>query len=225
MLKDLLRINELIAESSYCATPSEQPRLLWLFWIRLLLLVSQTVLILIQPVIVGESFRVYYSIIESQLIRSGLYLLSFIIIWLLCNTFVNLQSYVNQLFSDQMSLSRKMHKVLEVHRMYYKLVRMTNEFCEIFKFPLGFYLLYMLCNTCICGYLICRQLVGNPLKIYSPSTEWLLTIHNFNRILELLVLASISNMASELHDKTFNILRSFNFDSDVLERSVSQREH
>lgn len=220
MLKDLLKMDELIATCSCCATPPDQPRLLRLFLIRFLILVAHTILLLLQPVIVGEELIVYCSIIESKLIRNGLYYLSFNIIWLICYTFMNVQSCLSQLLSDGETIARKEHKVLEVHRMYYRLMRMINEFSEIFKYPLAFYLLYTFCSACLCGYLFCRQLVGKPLQIYSPATEWLLTCQNMNRIFELLVLASIVNMATELHDETFQILRSSNFDSAVLERGV-----
>lgn len=159
----------------------------------------------------------------ARLIIDGLYFLVFNIIWYMCYTFLKVQSYISQLYSDPMPIARKGQSILEAHRMYYKLIHMINEFCEVFKYPLGSFLFHLLCVTCLHGYSYCRLMVGHPLAITTPVIEWLVTFLSVSYLVELYILSLVTNMVGRLHADTFHILRSF-CGSDLeplVQRSVS----
>ncbi|XP_023178044.2 putative gustatory receptor 85a [Drosophila hydei] len=109
--------------------------------------------------------------------------------------------------------------MLEAHRMYYKLIRMINEFCEIFKYPLASLLLLLICMTCVTGYSCCRALFGKPLMINAPITECLTLFLNINYLLELYILTLTTNLTSKLHENILHDLRTTFCDSDLVERS------
>lgn len=220
MIRNLVAMEKLIAEYSYWPAPSEQSYLRRMFWIRLLVVVPRLTVTLIQIPSAGKRLLVSFSIVGTILLTTGLYYLIFLIIWGLCYTFTKLQSYLEQLYVDPMPVSRKEQKVLEAHRMYYKLLRMTNDICEIFKYPLAFSLLQMVFTECMSGYIFCRVLFGSPIHLFNLVNEWLIMILNLLTVFEFWVLCFVANKAAKLHDKTFQLLRTSPLDSDVLKRSV-----
>lgn len=220
MIRNLLRIDEFIAESNCCANQSEKLYLLRLFWIKICLLVIQTTILFVWIFTAYQEFIFAFSMKGAICILRGSYFLLFNIIWQICNNFVKLQSYLEHLYIDPMPTSRKVQKVLEAHRMYYKVIRMMNDTREIFKYPLSFYLLQLIFNNCISGYSFCRMMLGNPFDVNSQISEWLLMFLCLFSLFEFYILTSVANMASRLHDETFIILRYSNIDSDLIERSV-----
>lgn len=220
VIRDLLRVETLLAESATCVTPSQRPVLLGLYWSRLIIVLLRTAVLLLWIFTGVENYVYLLGISGSRIIMCGLYFLQFNIIWQICYTFFKLQLYLEQLLIDAMPMSRRVQKVLEVHRMYYKLIQMISKFCDIFKYSLGCYVLQLICNGCLSGYYFFRELVGNIEETRSRTMKVFLIIIMVMNALELSILANIANMASKLHDKTFHILRCSNLQSKQLERSV-----
>nr|XP_015027927.2 putative gustatory receptor 85a [Drosophila virilis] len=219
LMEDLLKMEEFAIEPNYSITPSQQPYLRRLFWIRFLLLMGEDVVFILRMLLGQSGFFFYYSVLVARVMKGGLYFLLFNLIWQISYTFMKLQTYLENLLFQPMPMSRKQTKLLELHRMYCRLVHMINELCIIFKYPLACCLLKLTCNSCLSGYTLFRLLFGKPMKSFAPKTDWLILTLSVSDALELYILASIANTAGDLHDSTFHILRYPYFDLDLLERS------
>lgn len=222
IVQGLLRVDKFLAESNYCVLPTEKPYLRKLFWIKLSLQLPRAFIFITHAFTGSEGLQIFLSGIGSKIFVDGIYFLTFLIIWKICYTFMKLQRYISLLYADPLPRkSRKEQNMLEAHRMYYKLIRMINEFCEIFKYPLASLLLLLICMTCVTGYSCCRALFGKPLMINAPITEWLTLFLNINYLLELYILTLTTNLTSKLHENILHDLRTTFCDSDLVERSVS----
>lgn len=220
MVRDLLRMDEFITVSNSCFNHSKKPQLQKFYWIKIFVFVQQTVILILWMFTSNSDILFTLAIKGAVNILRGAYFLLLNIIWQICYSFMALQIYLEQLFVDPMTMSRKAPKVFEAHRKYYKLLNMLNELCDIFKYQLSCYLLNLICNACISGYSFCRMMLGNPLTLNSSINEWISLFMNISNLFELYILASIAHTASRLHDETFLILRYSPYDSDVIERSV-----
>lgn len=222
MFKDLLRIDNLITESHLCVTPSNRSFLLKLYWVRLLLAIVRTVLFMSRIFADIKNVILHISITGARVVSCGFFFMQFTIVWHICYFFLGLQMYLERLLIEPMSMSRRVQKVLQMHRMYYKLIQMINTFCDIFKYSLALFLIQLGCNACLTGYYFFRKLLGIIQKPNSFTTEAFLILVNAFNVMDLLIFAIIANMVCKLHDETFHILRSSNFASKQLERSVSK---
>ncbi|EDW14824.1 uncharacterized protein Dmoj_GI23106 [Drosophila mojavensis] len=220
MLQALLKVERFIAESHYCVTPLEKSHLQLLFWLRLLLQVPRTVAFIIYAFTAVDGLYIFVGALGSKTIVDELYFLTFTIIWQMCYTLMKLQRYINQLYASPIPRkSKKEQKMLEVHRMYYRLIQMTRDYCEVFKYPLACMLLILVCMSCVTGCSYYRLLVGNHSDNSKPLGEWITLLVNINYFLELYLFALIASMIGRIHEYTLHELRASLCDSDLVERS------
>lgn len=139
----------------------------------------------------------------------SLTLLHFTLIWLICNIFFKLLFNLNQLLLDPMPMPAQFYNLLQIQRMYGRLIRMIAKISQVFKYPLLDSVLYLICNSCLVGYLNVRIFIKENSEMSIIETV-VLTIYTLNDFLNFLLLASVF------------ILRR-NTDNVVLvERSVSR---
>ncbi|KRF83466.1 uncharacterized protein Dvir_GJ26949 [Drosophila virilis] len=118
-----------------------------------------------------------------------------------------------------MPMRKKIQKVLECQRMYYRLIRMINELCTIFKYPLFLYLIYLVHYYALSGYTLIQMLFGKKLSAPSRNMNLIFIYTTIIEAAEFYILVSIAHMANTLHEHTFYVLRYPYPDLDLLERS------
>lgn len=145
----------------------------------------------------------------------------FTIIWLVCNMFFKLLFNLNQLLIDPMPIPAQYHDVLQIQRMYGRLIRMISEINQLFKYPLLNVLLYVIGHSCLCGYLFVRSCFeGFPDT--SINETLIATIFAFYDILNFFLLATVAQTAENLREETFFIIRQTLENMIIVERSVSK---
>nr|XP_032295313.1 uncharacterized protein LOC116651929 isoform X1 [Drosophila virilis] len=226
LIEDLLRMEELSIEPNYSVTPSQQPYLRRLFWIKLCLVIQRLVILFVYYIFAQDKDTIFNLTVSLfRIMRCGFYFLMFNIIWQISLTFLKLQLYLEQLLFDIMPMAKKINKILKGQRMYYRLIRMINELCTIFKYPLFFYLIYLVYIYGLSGYTLIQMLFGKKLYIWLPTMKLLHILITIIEAMEFYILVRIAHMANTLHEHTFYILRYPYLNSDLVEKSVSKYLH
>nr|XP_032295314.1 uncharacterized protein LOC116651929 isoform X2 [Drosophila virilis] len=221
MIEDLLKMEDFRIGPNYCATPADKSYLHRLFWLRFIIIMPRTAVLLMR--IINKNSDVYFFLnsFVTRVMRGGLYFLVFSLNWQIYVTFLNLQLCLEHLYLATMPMARKQAKLLELHRMYYRLIHMINDLSLIFKYPMFCCLLQLICNTCLSGYLLIRYIFGKPSKSIASKTDPIVLILCIVDVLEFYLHASIAHLTAKLHDSTHHILRYPYPNLDLLERSVS----
>lgn len=161
---------------------------------------ARVIAVVLQMFLSRKDFGGYLIILVPRLVRYGCYFLTFNVLWQTCSALIKLQSYLKQLYLDPMPVARKEQTVLEAHGMYYKLVRITSDSCEIFKYPTGFCLLLSFTKFCRNGYFLFRLLLGNPIKTLNPYNTYIIILLSSLGICELNALGCIVNLTARVHE-------------------------
>lgn len=138
---------------------SERMKRLYLKWIQIVRLVIFWVNIIINIIWAWlEKGTLIFQLANLLLtiFCDSLTLLHFTLIWLLCNIFFKLLFNLNQLLLDPMPMPAQFHNLLQIQRMYGILIRMIAKISRVFEYPLLDSVLYLICYSCLFGYLNIR---------------------------------------------------------------------
>lgn len=219
LLDQLLKMEKLtLPRAYYYAERMKRLYLKWILIVRLAIFGFNTIISIMWAWLGNGTLIFQLANMLLTVFCDSIILLHFTLIWLICNIFFKLLFNLNQLFLDPLPMPAQFHKLLEIQRMYGKLIRMIAKIGQVFKYPVLDSVLYLICHSCLSGYLNIRIFIKETSEM---STTIVLTIYSLNDFLNFLLLASVAQTVGELREETFVILRRNTEHLILVERSVS----
>jgi len=218
LFENLLEMERQGIEHYYCEQGLHPLRLLW---IRLLLILPYTIINISWAAVGKRSNMFYISITLSKSLVGALELLIFTMICQICQVFLGIQIRLEHLLRYPLPMSIQSQKILQIQRMCYRLIGMSKEFSLIFQYPLFYFILHLIVQSCYNGLFFVRILFGQPL--FELPLRSILRIIGINLIemLQFYTLVRVSDMTGKLNESTLSILRYPNLNVNLVERNVS----
>lgn len=219
LLDQLLKMEKLtLPRAYYYAERMKRLYLKWILIIRLAIFGFNTIISIMWAWLGNGTLIFQLANMLLTVFCDSIILLHFTLIWLICNIFFKLLFNLNQLLLDPLPMPAQFYNLLKIQRMYGKLIRMIAKISQVFKYPVLDSVLYLICHSCLSGYLNIRIFIKETSEM---STTIVLTIYSLNDFLNFLLLASVAQTVGELREETFVILRRNTEHLILVERSVS----
>lgn len=221
LLKKLLMMEKFCKRTNYLSGRMKQNNLKRILYVKIIFFGLNIVINIVWACSENASLMFQFVNVLLTIYCDAILLLHFTIIWLIGNILFKLLFNVNQLLVHPMPMPAQYQYVIQIQRMYGRLIGMISEINELFKYPLLNSMLYIIGHSCLCGYLFVRSCFeGFPDESFDGLI--IATIFGFYDILNFFLLASVAQTVENLREETFIIIRQATENVVIVERSVSR---
>lgn len=221
LLDELFKMENICENSNYYSQNVREPYLRRTLYMRIMIFGFKPIVTFLWAFIGKRNHLFHMLSFLTTIFWGSLNLLYFTIIWLICHVSYKLHSNLDQLLLSPIPMPVQFKEVMKVQRMFGRLIRLINEICVLFKYPILISMWYLIGHSCLFGYLLIRMSLSGSITELSTLKTIMIIAFTVNDLLEFFFLASVCDKAGKLLEGMSAVFRNSNTNVNLVERNVS----